>query len=393
MPDVDALAGLRVLDLSSFLAAPQVSAMLGDFGADVIKVEPPGGDAMRSMGVRRNGYSLMWALVSRNKRSVVVDTDTDDGISQLHQLTTVADVVVINQPRGLLERWGVTPEEIAGRNPRAVVVSISCFGETGPRAGSPGAGTLAEAFGGLTGLTGEPDGPPVLPSFPLGDTLAAMAGVIGTLLACYHRDARGGSGQYVDVSMYEPILTLIGPSIAGWAPGTPSPARTGSRVDGGVPRNVYRSGDGLWMVLSGTTDAQVARILRVIGHDTPEDHARFRRSADRLAAADELDGMVAEWIGCHDRHRVLSVFEEARIPVAPVNDLAALAADAQVRARGSLTELYDDNLGTVVLPSPAARLGATPGRPRTTGPRLGQHTAEVLAEWLGDRHRSRSADG
>ena len=359
--------------------------MLGDFGADVVKVEPPGGDAMRFMGVRRNGHSLMWALVSRNKRSVVVDTDTDDGISQLHQLTMVADVVVINQPRGLLERWGVTPEEIAGRNSRAVVVSISCFGETGPRAGTPGAGTLAEAFGGLTGLTGEPDGPPVLPSFPLGDTLVAMAGVIGTLLACYHRDAGGGSGQHVDVSMYEPILTLIGPSVAAWAPGTPSPARTGSRVTGGVPRNVYRSGDGLWMVLSGTTDAQVARILRVIGHDTPEDHVRFGRSADRLAVADELDGMVAEWIARHDRHRVLSVFEEARVPVAPVNDLAALAADAQVQARGSLTELHDDDLGTVVLPSPAARLGSTPGRLRTTGPRLGQHTAEVLAEWLGDR--------
>jgi crotonobetainyl-CoA:carnitine CoA-transferase CaiB-like acyl-CoA transferase len=382
--EADALAGLRVLDLSSFMAAPQVSAMLGDFGADVVKVEPPAGDPMRSMGVRRNGHSLMWALVGRNKRSVVLDADTEPGRARLRSLTAVADVVVVNQPRPLLQRWTVTPEEIAARNPRAVVVSVSCFGQTGPRADRPGAGSLAEAFGGLTGLTGEPDGPPMLPSVPLGDTLAAMAGVIGTLLACYHRDARGGPGQHVDVSMYEPILTLIGPSVVAWDTDTPPPTRTGSRVEGGVPRNVYRGGDGQWMVLSGTTDAQVARILEVIGHDGPEDRARFGRSADRLAAADELDALVAAWIGGRPRTEALSTLEAARIPVAPVNDLAAVAADDQVQARESLTRLDDENLGSVILPGPAARLAHTPGRPRTTGPRLGEHTDEVVAEWLAE---------
>ena len=377
----EALSGLKVLDLSSFLAAPQISAILGDFGADVVKVEPPHGDAMRSMGVQRNGHSPMWALVSRNKRSVVIDTETPEGLDKLHQLVSASDVVVLNHPRSLLERWQLTPEAIAQRNDRAIVINVSCYGESGPMAGTPGAGTLAEAFSGITGLTGEADGPPLLPSFPLGDTVVAMAGVVGVLLACYHRDARGGSGQFIDLSMYEPLLTLLGPSIAGWEQGTPSPQRSGSRVDGGVPRNVYKSSDGLWLVVSGTTDAQVARVLSVIGHTSPDDLARFGRSEERLKIADELDGLVAAWIAGHDRATVLAAFSDARVPVAPVNDLGTLAENAQVLARGSLSTVNDAELGTVLLPGPLVHLEGTPGVITTTGPDLGEHSAAVFKEW------------
>ena len=377
----EALSGLKVLDLSSFLAAPQISAILGDFGADVVKVEPPHGDAMRSMGVQRNGHSPMWALVSRNKRSVVIDTETPEGLDKLHQLVSASDVVVLNHPRSLLERWQLTPEAIAQRNDRAIVINVSCYGESGPMAGTPGAGTLAEAFSGITGLTGEADGPPLLPSFPLGDTVVAMAGVVGVLLACYHRDAKGGSGQFIDLSMYEPLLTLLGPSIAGWEQGTPSPQRSGSRVDGGVPRNVYKSSDGLWLVVSGTTDAQVARVLSVIGHTSPDDLARFGRSEERLKVADELDGLVAAWIAGHDRATVLAAFSDARVPVAPVNDLGTLAENAQVLARGSLSTVNDAELGTVLLPGPLVHLEGTPGVITTTGPDLGEHSAAVFKEW------------
>jgi len=377
----EALSGLKVLDLSSFLAAPQISAILGDFGADVVKVEPPHGDAMRSMGVQRNGHSPMWALVSRNKRSVVIDTETPEGLDKLHQLVSASDVVVLNHPRSLLERWQLTPEAIAQRNDRAIVINVSCYGESGPMAGTPGAGTSAEAFSGITGLTGEADGPPLLPSFPLGDTVVAMAGVVGVLLACYHRDARGGSGQFIDLSMYEPLLTLLGPSIAGWEQGTPSPQRSGSRVDGGVPRNVYKSSDGLWLVVSGTTDAQVARVLSVIGHTSPDDLARFGRSEERLKVADELDGLVAAWIAGHDRATVLAAFSDARVPVAPVNDLGTLAENAQVLARGSLSTVNDAELGTVLLPGPLVHLEGTPGVITTTGPDLGEHSAAVFKEW------------
>lgn len=377
-PATGALAGLRVLDLSRFLAAPQVSALLGDFGADVVKVEPPGGDPMRRMGVQRDGQFLLWAMIARNKRSIVVDFDTEEGLRQLHQLTSVADVVVTNQPTALLRRWGCTPEEIAERNDRAVVVTVSCYGSTGPYADRSGAGSTAEAFAGLTYLTGEPDGPPTLSSVPLGDSLVGISGLVGTLLACYHRDAHGGSGQHVDVSMYEPVLALLGPVLAGWRPGDPPPRRTGSRVPGGAPRNVYRTGDGRWVALSGTTDDQVARIMELIG----EDGARFGRAADRVRLADELDALVAGWIAQHGYDDVLSAFDARRIPIVPVNDLAHMAADPQVVARGSVVELRDPVAGVVTMPAPSPRLAATPGCIRSPGPALGADRDAVLRDWL-----------
>ena len=379
----DALEGLRVLDLSTYLAAPQVSAILGDFGADVVKVEPPGGDPMRRIGVSRGGASLMWALVARNKRSVVVDTTTAAGITRLQGLTGGADVVVVNQPEALLERWGCTPAAISGRNPSAVVVTVSCYGTDGPYSGRPGAGSLAEAFAGLTGLTGMSDGPPMLTGVPIGDTLVALSGVVGTLLACYHRDARGGGGQHVDVSMFEPILTLLGPVLAGWDPASAPPFRSGSRITGGAPRNLYQTADGGWLAVSGTTDDQVGRLLPLLGRDRPEDLARFGRSAERLLAADELDALVAGWIASMDGAQALAALLDARIPVAPVNDLAGLISDPHVRARGSITEVENGPGGAVLLPGPAPRLAATPGRLHSPAPALGEGEAEVLAGWLG----------
>ena len=231
-----ALEGLRVLDLAILFSAPQVSAMLGDLGADVVKLEPPprdgkpGGDPMRGMGVQRNGTSLTWALVSRNKRTITCDPATTEGRALLYALVRAADVVVENLPAATLAKWGATPDELLAVNPDAIVVSVSCYGSTGPYAGRDGNGSLAEAFGGLTNLTGEADGPPMLPSLALGDTLTAIAGVVGTLAACYHRDAKGGRGQKVDVSMFEPVLQLLTGSIIGYEDGAPSPRRTGSRV-------------------------------------------------------------------------------------------------------------------------------------------------------------------
>ncbi|HEX3461112.1 MAG TPA: CoA transferase [Acidimicrobiales bacterium] len=377
----DALDGLRVLDLSTYLAAPQISAILGDFGADVVKVEPPDGDPMRRLGAHRGGTSLLWELVARNKRSVVIDTGAREGIDRLQQLTAAAGVVVVNQPPGLLERWGCTPAAISARNPGAVVVSVSCYGNDGPYAGRSGAGSMAEAFAGLTGLTGDREGPPVLAGVPIGDTLVALSGVIGTLLACYHRDAGGGTGQHVDVSMFEPILTLLGPVLAGWDPAGPPPGRSGSRIDGGVPRNVYRASDGAWLAVSGTTDDQVGRLLPLLGRDGAEDRARFGRSADRLRAADELDGLVAGWIASMDGPAALAALAEARIPAAPVNDLAAVIADPHVRARRSILEIGE---GPVLIPGPSPRLGTTPGRLHGAAPALGAGEASVLRTWLPD---------
>ncbi len=382
MPAIAALDDLRVLDLSSLFAVPLVSAILGDFGADVVKMEPPGGDPMRQMGAQRDGRSLTWAYVNRNKRGVTLDLDTSEGRHLFRRLVTSFDVIVENFTPEVRARRHCTYDELAALHPPLVVVSVSCYGSTGPYASRPGAGTLAEAFGGLTHMTGEADGPPMLASLPLGDTLTGIVGALGAVVACYHR-ARAGRGQLVDVSMYEPVLQLLGSTVASWTPGSAPPSRSGSRVPNGVPRNVYRSADGHWLVVSGTTDAQVARLLRVIGHDTAEARQRFGASEARLRVADELDTLVAQWIASHDREHVLQALLDARVPAAPVNDLDALRADPHVVARDDLLTVTDEVLGPLTMVAPAPRLGATPGTIHAAGPDLGAHNADVYGALLG----------
>jgi crotonobetainyl-CoA:carnitine CoA-transferase CaiB-like acyl-CoA transferase len=357
------LRGLRVLEVATLYAAPQVGAMLGDLGADVVKLEPPAGDPLRRMGIVRDGVSRSWAWVSRHKRSVVLDLDAANDRDTFRAFVRAADVLVENLDAKTRERWGCTYDELTELNPRLVVVSVSCYGLTGPYAGRPGAGTLAEAFAGLTHMTGDADGPPMLSSVPIGDTLAAFSGVIGALAACWGRDARGAAGRHVDVAMYEPILQLVAGTIAGWDGGGEPPARTGSRVHGGAPRNVYETRDGQWVAVSGTTDAQVARILPLLGHDTPEDRERFGAAASRARTADELDALVAAWIVANDRDDVVRALLDARVPVAPVNDVRDLLADPQVQARASTQVMVD--------------------AVTDDGPGLGEHTAEVTRDWLG----------
>ena len=367
-----ALTGLRVVDLSNLLAAPQVSAILADLGADVVKVEPLTGDPLAGLGIRRGATTAPYLLANRGKRLVRLDLEADQ--AELHRLLDVADVVVANQPRTVLRRWGAEPDAILARNPRAVVVSVTCYGTDGPWADKVGNGSLAESFAGLTHLTGEADGPPLLPSVALGDSLVAMTGALATLAACWSRDAAGGTGQHVDVTQYEPILALLGPAVAAWDPAGAPPSRTGSRVPGGVPRNVYVGSDGRYLVLSATTDAQVARTLEVLG--IPEAVDRFGRSADRLARADELDGIVADWIAARPRDEALAAFDDARLPVVAVQDLAEVAAHPQVQARGSLVEVDG-----VVLPNAVAGLRGTPATLRPA-PTEAIAVDEVLAGWV-----------
>lgn len=367
------LTGLRVLEVATFFAAPQIGAMLGDLGADVVKVEPPSGDPMRRMGVQREGVSRTWAWVSRHKRSVVLDLDDPDGDDRatFARLVGVADVLVENVDAKTRERWGLTFDTLSALNPRLVVVSVSAYGLTGPYSGRPGAGTLAEAFGGLTHMTGEADGPPMLSSVPVGDTLTAFSGVIGALAACWGRDAGDGhgAGQRVDVAMYDPILQVMGGTIAGWTGTGEVPSRTGSRVHGGVPRNVYATSDGGWVAVSGTTDPQVSRLLPLLGLDDDAGRRRYGTAAARASVADELDALVAEWIAGRDRDMVVAALVDARIPVAPVNDVAAMRDDPHLRARGDL-----------------ARVDAAVD---AGGPALGAHTAEVTEEWAKDGNSAR----
>jgi crotonobetainyl-CoA:carnitine CoA-transferase CaiB-like acyl-CoA transferase len=381
-----ALEGLRVLDLTTLFSAPQVAAMLADLGADAVKIEPPDGDPMRQIGLARDGRSLPWALVARNKRAITLDLEHPEGRGLFRRLVERADVLVENLPTALLERWGCRYQELARLNPRLVGVSVSCYGRSGPYAERPGAGSVAEAFAGLTHLTGEALGPPLLSSVPIGDTLAAVAGVVGALAACWSRDAApraSGRGQHVDVSMFEPVLQLLASSLVAWDPQEPPPKRRGSRVAGGVPRNTYRARDARWIALSATTDAQVARVLRLLGSDTPEARERFGSSPARLAHADELDARVAEWVAGRDADTALAACLVERLPAAAVNDFAALLSDPHVIARASVASVRDPELGPLAMVAPVPRLSGTPGSIRSSGPALGAHNAEVYREWLG----------
>ncbi len=362
------LVGLRVLELATFFAAPQIGAMLGDLGADVVKVEPPSGDPMRKMGVQRDGVSRNWAWVARHKRSVVLDLDgSDEDRATFERLVRAADVLVENVDAKTRDRWGLGYDELSAINPSLVVVSVSAYGRTGPYADRPGAGTLAEAFGGLTHMTGEAEGPPMLPSVPVGDTLTAFSGVIGALAACWGRDAgRGdalGTGRFVDVAMYDPILHVLGGTIASWTDDGEPPARFGSRVHGGVPRNVYATRDGEWIAVSGTTDQQVSRLLPLLGLDDDDSATRYGTASARAAVADELDALVAAWVQGLDRDAAVAALVKARLPVAPVNDVRALRDDEHLQARGTF-DVFDA----------AVEAG---------GPILGAHTTEVTEEWLG----------
>jgi crotonobetainyl-CoA:carnitine CoA-transferase CaiB-like acyl-CoA transferase len=369
---VGALAGLRVVDLANLLAAPLVSAVLADLGADVVKVEPPEGDPLARLGVRRGDTSAPYLLANRGKRVVRlhVQNERDD----LHRLLDAADVIVANQPITVLRDWGADPDTLLARNPRAVVITVSCYGTDGPWGERVGNGSLAEAFGGLTYLTGNPGSPPMLPSVALGDSLVSFAGALAAVAACWSRDVAGGSGQHIDVAQFEPVLALLGPAVVAWTPGDRPPERTGSRVPGGVPRNVYEAGDGRFLVLSATTDAQVARVMDLLGIEGRE---RYATSDARLEHADELDDLVARWISSRRRDDVLAAFDGARLPAVAVQDLREVAAHPQVVARGSLTDV-----GGSLLPGPFAQLRGTPAvlRPAPAEP---TSLAQILGEWSG----------
>jgi formyl-CoA transferase len=358
--------------MANMFAAPLIGAMLGDLGAEVVKVEPPGGDQFRMLGSGADpNRPNSWTLVTRNKRMVTVDTSTAEGLDLLHRLTAVADVILLNHPRTLLERLDSTYEAIAARNPRAVVVNASTFGTSGPYADRTGNGSLAEAFSGLTDNFRGSGGRPFLTPLPLGDHLTALAGVIGTVAACYWRDARGGQGQYVDLAQYEAVLTMLGPRVISWLPDHPPVGADSTRSSG--LRGTFQTADGQWVTVTAYSDAQITRLLTAVGVDVPSEGA----SAEQLAA------LAEEWIGTRDRQTVVDALLAARIQISPINDITALLADPHVQHRQSIVEVSDPVLGPVRVLNPTPRLTATAGRVRWINRPLGADNDAVYGEWLG----------
>lgn len=378
------LEGIRVVDLSTLYAAPLVATILGDYGADVIKVEHPKGDDARRWGLTRDGVPLWWKVIARNKRLVTLDLNLETDRDVVHNLAATADVLIENFRPGRLERWGLGPETLMAANPRLIVLRVSGFGQTGPYRDRPGFGTLAEAYSGFAHVTGEADGPPTLPPFGLADGVAALTGAYAVMMALYWRDAmRGGVGQVIDLSLYEPLFSILGPQIIEYTQTGVIQQRIGNRSPRTNPRNAYRTRDDRWVVISAGTQSIANRIFAAMGRPELAQDPRFRDSDSRRHHADEIDRLVADWIGERTADQVLTRFAEVEAPIAPIYSIAEIHADPHYRERQSFVEISDDDLGTVTMQNVIPRLSVTPGRivhpGRTT---IGADTTSVMAELL-----------
>ncbi|OFE18733.1 acyl-CoA transferase [Humibacillus sp. DSM 29435] len=374
-----ALAGLKVLDISTLFAGPMAATMLGDFGADVIKVEHPRGDPVRYHGASKDGVGLWGKVVGRNKRGITLYLGSPEGQQIFRRLVTQADVVIENFRPGTLERWGLGYDELSALNPGLVLARVTGFGQFGPYAKRPGFGTLAEAMSGFAAITGQPDGPPTLPPFGLADGIAALATAFATMTALRARDSTG-RGQVVDLAIIEPILTLLGPQPTVWDALGQVQERTGNRSANNAPRNTYATRDGQWVAVSTSAQSIAERVMHLVGRPELIDEPWFASGADRAEHADLLDDAVGSWIAARDRDEVVQAFEQAQAAVAPIYDVRDVVADPQFAALGTLVRVPDPELGSVLMQNVLFRLSETPGAITSAGPSLGQHTAEVLGE-------------
>ncbi|MEW2514878.1 CoA transferase [Streptomyces sp. NPDC046870] len=375
-----ALDGLRVLDLATLFAGPMAATLLGDFGAEVIKVEHPRRpDPSRGHGPAKDGVGLWWKVLGRNKRAITLDLSTPGGRATLLRLAATADVVIENFRPGTLEKWGLGWPELCAANPRLVLARVTAFGQFGPYAHRPGFGTLAEAMSGFAAVTGEPDAPPTLPPFGLADSIAGLATAYAVLTALAARE-RTGTGQTVDMAIIEPILSVLGPHATWYDQLGYVQERTGNRSANNAPRNTYRTADGTWVAVSTSAQSVAERVLRLVGRPELIEEPWFATGADRAAHADVLDEAVGSWIAGRTRAEVLAAFEEAEAAVAPVQDVRDVLVDPQYQALDTVTTVDDPELGPLRMQNVLFRLSATPGAIRWAGRPHGADTDAVLAE-------------
>ncbi|MFD3459884.1 CaiB/BaiF CoA transferase family protein [Nocardia fluminea] len=371
------LSGVTVLEVATLFAGPLAGTLLADFGADVVKIEHPTGDPVRTHGPQRDGVGLWWKMLGRNKKSATLYLGAPAGQEIFRRMVAEADVVVENFRPGTLERWGLGYPELRAINPGLILTRVTGFGQIGPYAHRPGFGTLAEAMSGFAAMTGEPDGPPTLPPFGLADGITGLATAFAIMAALRARE-HTGLGQQIDMAIIEPILTLLGPQLIAYDQLGQLATRTGNRSTNNAPRNTYRTADGGWVAVSTSAQSVAERVMRLVG--TPEfiDEPWFATGTGRAAHAEELDTAVGTWIARHDTAAVLAAFDVAEAAVAPVYNAADILADPHFRALGTIAEVPDDELGLIRMQNILFRLSETPGAIRWAGPPLGAHTAEVL---------------
>lgn len=376
------LQGIKVLDLATLFAGPLAATLLGDFGADVIKIEHPKGDPVRSHGHLKNGINLWWKMIGRNKRAITLNLSRTEAQDILLDLAAQADVLVENFRPGTLEGWNIGPAELHARNPGLVIARVTGFGQEGPYRRRPGFGTLAESMSGFAAITGPADGPPTLPPFGLADGITALATSSAIMMALRHRDLTG-QGQVIDMAIIEPILTILGPQATWYDQLGVVQERTGNRSVNNAPRNTYKTADGKWVAVSTSAQSIAERVMRLVGHPEVIAEPWFQSGADRARHADILDQMVGGWIARYPMKRVMEEFEAAEAAVAPIYDIRDVLEDPQYQALDSITTVPDEELGPIRMQNVMFRLSATPGQIRFAGRKVGADTEAVLSECLG----------
>ena len=376
------LEGIRVIELGQLLAGPFAGTLLAYFGAEVIKVEPPGGDAIR--GWRRldeSGTSFWWRSLGRNKKCISLDLHQDEGVTLARKLMEDADVVIENFRPGTMEKWHLGPEDLREHNPGLVYARISGYGQTGPRAKQPGYASVCEGIGGFRYLNGFPGEPPVRPNLSMGDTLAGLHAALGILMALFDRE-RGGSGQVVDVALFEAVFNILEAVIPEYDGAGLIREPSGSTVTGIVPTNTYRCADGKYVIIGGNGDSIFRRLMEAAGRADMAADERLATNAGRVEHEEEIDAALSEWCAGLDSARVLEILAEARVPSGPIYNARDMMEDEHFRARG-LFEQVEINGKPLRIPAILPRLAGTPGGTRWPGPEPGTHNEEVLRRSLG----------
>ncbi|CAA7627837.1 Acyl-CoA transferase/carnitine dehydratase [Candidatus Terasakiella magnetica] len=380
------LAGIRVLDIATFIAAPYAAAILGEFGAEVIKVEQPGsGDTFRHFGsiTGRDGDSLMWLSEARNKSSITLDLRQNEGKELFKRLVAETDVVAENFRPGTLEKWGLGWDALSAINPRLILLRISGYGQTGPYKDRPGFARIAHAFGGLSNLAGLPGGVPVTPgSTSLADYMSGLYGAVGVLVALRHRDATG-QGQVVDLALYESVFRALDEMAPAYAMFGKVREREGAGTVNACPHGHFSCGDGTWIAIACTTDRMFARLADAMARPELAQPEKWGLLRHRLADRGRVNDLVENWTKARSRDDVMRLCLDFEVPAAPLNDVADIFADPHFQARGNLQAVKDEDLGEVVVPGVFPTLSATPGRIAHLGPRLGDANARIYGERLG----------
>ncbi|MDY7577835.1 CoA transferase [Herbaspirillum sp. RTI4] len=374
------LQGIRVIELGQLIAGPFASKMLGEFGADVIKIETPlTGDPLRKWRLLHEGTSVWWEVQSRNKKSVTLDLRQPEAQDVVRRLVAEADVLIENFRPGTLEEWGLSWESLHALNPRLVMLRVSGYGQTGPYRDRPGFGVIGEAMGGLRHLSGEPDRTPVRVGVSIGDSLSALHGVIGVLLALRQRDQNGGDGQMIDVALYESVFNMMESLLPEYSVFGAVRQAAGSSLPGIAPSNAYRCKDGKFALIAGNGDSIFRRLMEVIGRPDLAVEPALAHNDGRVKEVERIDAAIGTWTAQHDLERVLDALNGGRIPVGKIYDIADIAADPHYLARDMVLDSALADGTPVKLPGILPKLSATPGQVHSPAPALGAHTDEVLA--------------